>query len=95
MFCPTRQVVFIYSDQVDKTLPSTLISASSQALLLRYIRGDMESIYPESALCGSQNECARTDNVFFPISQVSTRRVTLFKDFLTFIILILSTVVVI
>ena len=29
----------------------------------------MESKYPELALCGSKTECARTDTVFFPISQ--------------------------
>ena len=39
----------------------------------------MESIYLKLALCGSQNECTRTDNVFFPISQVCTRGVTLTK----------------
>ena len=37
----------------------------------------MESIYPELALCGSQNECARTDTVFFPISEVSEGTVSL------------------
>ena len=26
----------------------------------------MESIYPELALCGRKNECARTDTVFSP-----------------------------
>ena len=31
----------------------------------------MESIYTELALCGSKHECARTDTVFFPISEVS------------------------
>ena len=31
----------------------------------------MESIYSELALCGSNNFCARTDTVFFPISEVS------------------------
>ena len=39
----------------------------------------MESIYPELALCGSKNECGRTETVFFPISQVCTRGVTLTK----------------
>ena len=37
----------------------------------------MESIYANLALSGSTNECARTDTVFFPISQVYTRGVTL------------------
>ena len=30
----------------------------------------MESIYTKLALYGSKNDCARTDNVFFPISEV-------------------------
>ena len=37
----------------------------------------MESIYPEFALYGGQNERARTDIVFFPISQVCPRGVSL------------------
>ena len=37
----------------------------------------MESIYAKLALCGSKNERARTNTVFFPISQVYTRWVTL------------------
>ena len=39
-----------------------------------------KGIYPELALYGSKNECARTDTVFFPISQVCTRGVTLNED---------------
>ena len=39
----------------------------------------MESIYPELALCGIKNECARTDTVFFPISEVSKGTVSLKK----------------
>ena len=31
----------------------------------------MESIYAELALCSRKNKCARTDTVFFPISEVS------------------------
>ena len=34
-------------------------------------------MYSKLALCGTKNKCARTDTVFFPISQVSTRGVTL------------------
>ena len=30
----------------------------------------MESIYTELALYGMKNECARTDTVFLPISEV-------------------------
>ena len=37
----------------------------------------MESVYTDLALCGSKNECARTDTVFSPISQVCIRGVTL------------------
>ena len=37
----------------------------------------MESIYPKLALCGSKNECARTDTVFFPISEFSKGTVSL------------------
>ena len=37
----------------------------------------MESIYPELALCGRKNECARTDTVFFRISEVSEGMVCL------------------
>ena len=37
----------------------------------------MESVYPELALCGSTNECARTDPVFFCISEVNNGTVSL------------------
>ena len=37
----------------------------------------MEIIYPKLALCGSKNECAKTDNVFLPISKVSEGTVSL------------------
>ena len=37
----------------------------------------MESIYPELALSGSKNYCARTDTVFFLISEVSEGTVSL------------------
>ena len=37
----------------------------------------MESIYTELALYGSKNECARTDNVFSPTSEVCDGTVTL------------------
>ena len=39
--------------------------------------GDMENIYPELALYGTKNECARIDTVFFPISEVSKGTVSL------------------
>ena len=39
--------------------------------------GDMESICTELALYGSKNECARTDNVYFSISEVGDGRVSL------------------
>ena len=37
----------------------------------------MESIYTELALYGSKNECARTDTVFLPISEVCDGKVSL------------------
>ena len=46
----------------------------------------MEIIFTELALYGSNNECARTDNVFSPISEVCDGTVSLgvsrMKDFL-------------
>ena len=39
----------------------------------------MEIIYPELALCGSKNLCARTDTVFFPISDVNEGMVALIR----------------
>ena len=39
--------------------------------------GYMASLNPEFALYGSKNECAMTYSVFVPLSQVSTRAVTL------------------
>jgi hypothetical protein len=35
------------------------------------------SIFTELALYGSKNECARTENVFFPISEYCSGRVSL------------------
>ena len=37
----------------------------------------MESMYTELALYGSKNERARTDNVFFPLSEVCDGTVSL------------------
>ena len=37
----------------------------------------MESIYTGLALYGSKNECARTDSVFLPISEVCDGTVSL------------------
>ena len=39
----------------------------------------MESIYTELALYGSKPECAKTDNVFFTISEVCNGTVSLVK----------------
>ena len=39
----------------------------------------MESIYTELALYGSKNDCARTDNVYFPISEVCNGTILLNK----------------
>ena len=47
-------------------------------------QGDIKSIYPKLALSGGKNECAVTDTVFFSISQVCTRGVTLFNSFYAF-----------
>ena len=76
MFCSTGEVVFIHSEKVDKTCPSALIFVSSQGTS-GYIRGYIKSTYPELALSSSKNLCARTDIVFFPISQVCARGATL------------------
>ena len=43
----------------------------------------MESIYTELALYGSRNECARTNTVFLPISEVCDGKISL--DKLTYI----------
>ena len=37
----------------------------------------MESIYTDLALYGSKNECARTDTVFLPISEVCNGKASL------------------
>ena len=73
MLCSTGEVVFIHSDQVDKTCHITLIFASSHGLTSWVHHGDIMNIYPELALYVSKNECARTDTVLFAISQVCTR----------------------
>ena len=39
----------------------------------------MESIHTELALYVSKNECAKRDNVFFPISEVCNGTVSLTK----------------
>ena len=39
----------------------------------------MESIYTELALYESKNLCARTDNVFYPISEVRDGMVSLIE----------------
>ena len=41
------------------------------------VRGDMRSIYPELALCGSKNEFVRTDIVLLHLSEVSEGTVSL------------------
>ena len=40
----------------------------------------MESIFTELALYRSKIECARTDNVFYPISEVRNGTVSLVKS---------------
>ena len=50
-----------------------------------HIRADLYStsgeliIYPELALCGAKIECARTDNAFFPISEVCNGTVSIMQ----------------
>ena len=39
----------------------------------------MESVYTKLALFGTKKECARTDNVFSPISEVCNGTVSLAK----------------
>ena len=41
----------------------------------------MESAYTELALYGTQNECAKTDNIFFPISEFCDGTVSLVWSF--------------
>ena len=43
----------------------------------------MESIYTELALYGSKDECARTDTLFYPISEVCDGKVSLAKMYCT------------
>ena len=43
----------------------------------------MESIYTELALYVSKDECARTDDVFSPISEVCDGTVSLIYDFIS------------
>ena len=44
--------------------------------------GDMESIYTELALYGSNNECARADNIYFPISEVCNGMISLMLQYI-------------
>ena len=44
---------------------------------LQYLRGNMDSIYTKLAVYGSKNLCARTDNVFPPISEICDGTVSL------------------
>ena len=46
-------------------------------LHLEYVRGGMRNIYAELALHGIKNECARTNTVFLPISEVCDGMVSL------------------
>ena len=44
---------------------------------LEHFGGIMASMYTELVLYGSKNECARTDTVFLPISEVCNSKVSL------------------
>ena len=69
--CPAGQVVFINSDMdMDKTGP---ISGSSQSRILKYVRGDMDSLNPKFALYGGVLRLI----LFFPLTEVSNGAVTL------------------
>ena len=46
----------------------------------------MESLYTEVALYGSKNECARTDTVLLPISEVSNGMVSLIVMAVIFVV---------
>ena len=50
----------------------------------------METKNPKLALCDSKNECARTDTVFFPISEVSASTVSLSLTFFLYFLLLFS-----
>ena len=73
----TRSEWMKTTSQLYKICSYTLIWASFHSLLLEYLRGVMASILPEVALYGSKNECARTDHVFLPISEVRNDTVSL------------------
>ena len=42
----------------------------------------MESIYAKLALYGSKTECAMTDTVFLPISEVCNGKVSLIENYI-------------
>ena len=47
----------------------------------------MESLNPKLTLYGSKNQCAMTDAVFLPLYEVSTRKVTLEKKKMFFLLI--------
>ena len=63
--------------QIKQICSSTLSWSLYPSYLLNYIRMYIESIHSKLALCGIKNVCARTDTVFFLISEVSKGTVSL------------------
>ena len=70
MVRPTGEVIFINSDQVDKTCPGTHILALSPSLLLEFSRWDVESV-PKKPFMAAKI-MYKTDTVFFLISDFYT-----------------------
>ena len=83
MFYPLDQYEWRKPLQLYKICSNTLIRASSQSLLLEYLRGVIESIYSELALYGSTNKCTRTDTVSYPYLRSAMARFHLGKIMLT------------
>ena len=44
---------------------------------MEFVKGDMEILNMDFSVYGSKIKCARTDTVFFPMSEGCTRGVTL------------------
>ena len=77
MFYPLNLNEWRQPLQLYKLCPNTVFWPSTQSLLLEYLRGVMESIATKLALYGIKKECARTDTVFLPISEVCNGTVSL------------------
>ena len=60
-------------------MPWRISFSSMSELTFRVPQGRIENIFPELALYGSKHYYARTDTVFFPISEVSESTVSLMQ----------------